>query len=40
VDSGVFWPETSDPNFDFVGEYPFPVSDHRLVWLDVEVPQP
>lgn len=38
--SGVFWPEASDPNFAYVGAFPFPVSDHRLVWVDVLVPQP
>jgi len=34
---GVFWPAMSDPNFALVGTYPFPVSDHRLVWIDVQV---
>ncbi|QDT00851.1 endonuclease/exonuclease/phosphatase family protein [Adhaeretor mobilis] len=34
--SGVFWPETSDPLFKLVGVHPFPSSDHRLVWVDVE----
>lgn len=33
--SGVFWPLSSDPLFDLVGTHPFPVSDHRLVWVDV-----
>lgn len=33
--SGVFWPESSHPDFALVGTYPFPVSDHRLVWADV-----
>jgi 3-phytase len=33
--SGVFWPPTSDPLFRLVGTHPFPVSDHRLVWVDV-----
>jgi len=35
--SGVFWPTMSDPQFALVGTYPFPVSDHRLVWVDVSV---
>ena len=35
--SGVFWPSADDPNFDLVGTFPFPVSDHRLVWVDVAV---
>lgn len=35
--SGVFWPDTSDVDFPLVGTYPFPVSDHRLVWVDVRL---
>jgi hypothetical protein len=38
VDAGVFWPLTSDPLFGLVGVFPFPSSDHRLVWIDVRVP--
>jgi 3-phytase len=38
VDSGVFWPLMSDPLFGLVGVFPFPSSDHRLVWIDVRVP--
>jgi hypothetical protein len=38
VDAGVFWPLTSDPLFALVGTFPFPSSDHRLVWIDVRVP--
>jgi 3-phytase len=38
VDSGVFWPTTDDPLFRLVGVFPFPSSDHRLVWVDVWVP--
>lgn len=34
--AGVFWPLSSDPLFDPVGNYPFPSSDHRLVWLDID----
>lgn len=34
-DAGVFWPEEDDPLFRLVGTYPFPASDHRLVWVDV-----
>lgn len=37
-DAGVFWPLESDPLFDLVGTWPFPSSDHRLVWIDVNVP--
>ena len=37
VGGGVYWPAMSDPRFGLVGNYPFPVSDHRLVWVDVQV---
>jgi 3-phytase len=30
---GVFWPTRSDPLYRLTGTYPFPTSDHRLVWL-------
>ena len=33
-DAGVFWPTTDDPLFSLVGTFPFPSSDHRLVWVD------
>jgi hypothetical protein len=35
--AGVFWPEATDPLFSLVGDFPFPSSDHRLVWIDVSV---
>ena len=38
LDSGVFWPTQDDPFFALVGIFPFPSSDHRLVWVDVHVP--
>jgi len=38
TDAGVFWPEESDPLFGLVGTFPFPSSDHRLVWIDVDLP--
>lgn len=38
--SGVFWPVASDPDFALVGTYPFPVSDHRLVWVEVRLDPP
>ena len=38
VDSGVFWPVQADPLFGLTGVFPFPSSDHRLVWVDVMVP--
>lgn len=37
-DAGVFWPLEADPLFRLVGTYPFPTSDHRLVWVDVRLP--
>ena len=39
MDAGVFWPSTDDPLFPLVGTFPFPSSDHRLVWIDVWVPR-
>ena len=37
VHSGVFWPLMSDPLFRLVGVFPFPTSDHRLVWVDLQL---
>ena len=37
ADAGVFWPLSSDPLFPLVGTFPFPSSDHRLVWIDLEL---
>ena len=37
VDAGVFWPLSTDPLFPLVGTFPFPSSDHRLVWVDLEI---
>lgn len=34
-DAGVFWPVPSDPLSRLTGEFPFPSSDHRAVWVDV-----
>jgi 3-phytase len=31
----VFWPTSDDPQFGLVGDFPFPSSDHRLVWVDL-----
>jgi endonuclease/exonuclease/phosphatase family protein len=36
--SGVFWPLSTDPLFRLVGTFPFPTSDHRLVWADLDLP--
>lgn len=38
VDGAVFWPLNTDPLFALVGVFPFPSSDHRLVWIDVLIP--
>ena len=35
ADAGVFWPASDDPLFPLAGTFPFPSSDHRLVWVDV-----
>jgi hypothetical protein len=35
TDAGVCWPVASDPLFPLVGRFPFPSSDHRLVYIDV-----
>ena len=35
TDSGVFWPRQDDPLFRLAGNFPFPSSDHRLVWVDL-----
>jgi hypothetical protein len=36
--SGVFWPVQADPDSALTGVFPFPSSDHRLVFVDVRVP--
>ncbi len=36
TDAGVYWPLSSDPAFGPVGTFPFPSSDHRLVWIDIK----
>jgi hypothetical protein len=38
LDAAVFWPLQADPLFRLTGVFPFPSSDHRLVWIDVTVP--
>jgi hypothetical protein len=37
-DAGVFWPVPGNPLSRLTGEFPFPSSDHRAVWVDVRVP--
>ncbi|MEI1376025.1 phytase [Nostoc sp. UHCC 0926] len=36
ANSGIFWPLNTDPTFSPVGTFPFPSSDHRLVFADVQ----
>ena len=36
--SAVFWPRSNDPLFRLVGVFPFPTSDHRLVWVNLDFP--
>ncbi len=39
TDSGVFWPTTDSELFDrLIGTFPFPGTDHRLVYIDVRLP--
>ena len=35
--AGVFWPTTDDPLSALTGTFPFPSSDHRLVWVDTRI---
>ncbi|MCD4534453.1 endonuclease/exonuclease/phosphatase family protein [Nocardioides sp. cx-169] len=35
--AGVFWPVRADPLSRLTGEYPFPSSDHRAVWVDLRL---
>ncbi len=37
-DAHVFWPTTASPLYRLTGVYPFPTSDHRLVWADLSDP--
>ena len=37
-DAGVFWPKQDDPLYRLTGAFPFPSSDHRLVWVDLKIP--
>jgi hypothetical protein len=39
VDAGVFWPLQADSLSRLTGVFPFPSSDHRLVWADLRVPR-
>lgn len=35
--AGVYWPLEADPYFHLVGTFPFPSSDHKLVWIDLDL---
>ncbi|KRF09136.1 endonuclease [Arthrobacter sp. Soil782] len=35
--SGIFWPRAGAPGAELTGVFPFPTSDHRLVYVDVDV---
>ncbi|MFW2338729.1 MAG: endonuclease/exonuclease/phosphatase family protein, partial [Acidimicrobiia bacterium] len=37
LDAGVYWPLEADPYFHLVGTFPFPSSDHKLVWIDLDL---
>lgn len=37
TEAGVFWPTPDEPEFALVGDFPFPSSDHRLVFANVLV---
>lgn len=39
ADSAVFWPAEGQKFFYLTGVFPFPSSDHRLVWVDVVIPR-
>ena len=40
VASGTFWPAPDEPGFNLVGPgYPVVSSDHRLVWVDIRLPE-
>ncbi len=38
VDGAVFWPVKGADGSELTGVFPFPSSDHRLVWIDVHIP--
>ncbi len=38
-DAGIFWPRAGEPGSELTGIFPFPTSDHRLVFVDVDVKQ-
>jgi len=41
VCGGVFWPQSGEVLFDrLAGDFSFPASDHRLVWMDMKLERP
>lgn len=38
VKAQVFWPPAANPLSRLTGTFPFPSSDHRLVWIDARLP--
>ncbi|MGB3654913.1 MAG: phytase, partial [Rivularia sp. (in: cyanobacteria)] len=36
-DADVFWTTDEDPLFNLIGDFPFPSSDHRLVYTDIDL---
>lgn len=40
IDAGVFWPTSDDPLYRLVGSgFPVVSSDHRLTWVDIDLPR-
>ncbi|MFW3385362.1 UNVERIFIED_CONTAM: endonuclease/exonuclease/phosphatase family protein [Kocuria sp. CPCC 205274] len=37
LEAGVWWPAPGEPGAVLTGEYPFPTSDHRPVYLDIAI---
>ncbi|WP_298590186.1 endonuclease/exonuclease/phosphatase family protein [uncultured Kocuria sp.] len=37
LEAGVWWPAPGEPGSELTGEYPFPTSDHRPVYIDIAV---
>jgi hypothetical protein len=37
LDAGVWWPAPREPGAELTGEYPFPTSDHRPVYIDIAI---
>ncbi len=37
LEAGVWWPAPGEPGAELTGEYPFPTSDHRPVYIDIAI---